>query len=71
MCIVGSLDASVDENEAERRAIMVKKRNRVKHSRGLYFEGADEVMQKFTKVSVTKQRVSSKEQVSHVLYGKG
>ena len=60
---VGSLDASVDDNEAERRAIMVTKRRRTRHSRGLFFEGANEVMQKFTKVSVTKQRVSSKEQV--------
>jgi len=60
---VGSLDASVDDNEAERRAIVVTKRRRTRHSRGLFFEGADEVMQKFTKVSVTKQRVSSKEQV--------
>lgn len=64
---VGALDAEVDENEAERRVIMIKKRRRApKHSRGLFFEGADEVMQKFAKVSVMKQKVSSKEQVSYV-----
>lgn len=53
----------MDENEAERRVILVKKKKRLKHSRGLSFEAADDVMQKFNQVAVTKQRVSSKEQV--------
>ena len=57
----------MDENEAERRVILFKKRRRSKHSRGLFFEGTDEVMQKFAKVSFMKQKVSSKEQVRFFL----
>ena len=54
----------MDENEAERREVLVKKRKKVRHSRGLSFKAADEVMKKFNEMAITKQKVSSKEQVS-------
>lgn len=41
---------------------MVRKK-RMKRSRGLSFEDADEVIDKFSKVAVVKQRVSAQEQV--------
>lgn len=52
----------MEENEAKRREILRKKKH--KRSRGLSFDEADEVIDKFSKVAVVKQRVSTKEQVS-------
>ena len=52
----------MEENEAKRREMV--KRKKVKRSRGLSFADADEVIDKFGKVAVIKQRVSTKEQVS-------
>ncbi len=51
----------IEENEASRRAMVMKKK--MKRSRGLSFTDADEVIDKFSKVAVVKQRVSSQEQV--------
>lgn len=52
---------NVDVNEANRRAILKRKKH--KRSRGLSFQEADEVIDKFNKVAVVKQRVSTKEQI--------
>lgn len=50
----------MDDNEAQRRHLV--KHQRQKRERGLSFL-AEEVVDKFTKVAVSTQRVSAKEQV--------
>ena len=62
--LVGALDANMDENEAQRRIIFLNKSKKSNYSRGLSFKAAEEVMQKFNQMAITKQRVSFKEQVS-------
>ena len=51
---------NLDENEAQRRQVVRKQKHR--RGRGLSFM-ADDVVDKFTKVAVSKLKVSSKEQV--------
>ena len=56
----------MEENEARRREMVRRKKH--KRSRGLSFPDADEVIDKFNKVAVVKQRVSTQEQVSeHII----
>lgn len=55
------LEENMEENEAERREMVRKKRH--KRSRGLSFAEADDVISKFNQVAVNKERVSTKEQV--------
>ena len=52
---------NLDENEAKRRQVVGKQRRH--RGRGLSFL-ADDVVNKFTKVAVSKLKVSSQEQVS-------
>ena len=52
--------ASLDENEAQRRHVV--RRQRRHRGRGLSFM-ANDVVEKFNKVAISKLKVSSKEQV--------
>lgn len=59
---MSSIPADLDENEAKRREVVRKKK--LKRLRGLAFPEADDVISKFSQVAVSKQRVSTQEQVS-------
>ena len=52
---------NLEENEAKRRQVVGRQRQH--RGRGLSFLAGD-VVDKFTKVAISKERVSSKEQVS-------
>ena len=57
---VGDSGGSLDENEAQRRQVV--RRQRQHRGRGLSFM-ANDVVDKFNKVAISKLKVSSKEQV--------
>ena len=56
--------ANLDENEAQRRQVV--RRQRRYRGRGLSFM-ANDVVDKFTKVAISKLKVSSKEQVRNTV----
>ena len=59
-CGIEEGGANLDENEAQRRQVV--RRQRRHRGRGLSFM-ANDVVEKFNKVAISKLKVSSKEQV--------